>query len=121
MDDEFVAFIQGYFFALQYDTCSGKIHIVWMKGNVQIFGIDIKGKIGIKEVLEDSDIARISIVGVGMKSHPGVAGKMFEVLAKNRINIEMISTSDISISCIVQKKFAEKAVRVLHSKFGLAK
>ena len=80
-----------------------------------------KGKIGIKEVLEDADIARISIVGVGMKSHPGVAGKMFEVLAKNKINIEMISTSDISISCIVQKKFAEKAVRVLHNRFGLDK
>ena len=73
------------------------------------------------EVLEDADIARISIVGVGMKSHPGVAGKMFEILAKNKVNIEMISTSDISISCVVQKKFAETAVRALHDKFGLAK
>ncbi|MFA5438094.1 MAG: aspartate kinase, partial [Candidatus Omnitrophota bacterium] len=70
-----------------------------------------KVAVGVKDVLEDTDIARISIVGVGMKSHPGVAGKMFEVLAKNKINIEMISTSDISISCIVQKKFAEMAVR----------
>ncbi len=73
------------------------------------------------EIIEDADIARISIVGVGMKSHPGVAGKMFEILAKNKVNIEMISTSDISISCIVQKKFAETAVRALHDKFGLAK
>jgi aspartate kinase len=73
------------------------------------------------EVLEDLDIARVSIVGVGMKSHPGVATKMFEVLAKNKINIEMISTSDISISCIIQRKFAETAVRALHEKFGLAK
>ncbi|MBN2831674.1 MAG: aspartate kinase [Candidatus Omnitrophica bacterium] len=81
----------------------------------------LKKQVGIKDVLQDSDIARISIVGVGMKSHPGVAGKMFEVLAKARINIEMISTSDISISCIVQKKLAEKAVRALHNKFGLAK
>jgi len=81
----------------------------------------IKGRIGITDIIEDSDIARISIVGVGMKSHSGVAGKMFEVLATNKINIEMISTSDISISCIVQKKFAEKAVRALHKKFGLAK
>ena len=80
-----------------------------------------KVAVGVKDVLEDSDIARISIVGVGMKSHPGVAGKMFEVLARNKINIEMISTSDISISCIVQKKFAEMAVRALHSKFGLSK
>ncbi len=75
--------------------------------------------IGAGEVLEDTDIARVSIVGVGMKSHPGVAAKMFDVLAKNKINIGMISTSSISISCIVQKKFAEAAVKALHDKFGL--
>ena len=68
------------------------------------------------EVIVDEDIARVSIVGVGMKSHPGVAATMFEALAKNKINIEMISTSDISISCIIQKKFAEIAVKVLHGK-----
>jgi aspartate kinase len=73
------------------------------------------------DVLEDQDIARVSIIGVGMKSHPGVAAKMFEVLAQNKINIEMISTSEISISCIIQKKFAETAVRALHDKFGLGK
>ena len=73
------------------------------------------------DVLEDQDIARVSIVGVGMKSHPGVAAKMFESLAKNKINIEMISTSDISISCIIKKKSGETAVRALHEKFGLAK
>ena len=73
------------------------------------------------EVLEDQDIARVSIVGVGMKSHPGAAAKCFEALAQNKINIEMISTSDISISCIIQKKFAETAVRALHGKFGLSK
>ena len=77
--------------------------------------------IGAGEVLEDEDIARVSVVGVGMKSHPGVAAKCFEVLAQNKINIEMISTSDISISCIIKKKFAETAVRALHRKFGLAK
>lgn len=74
-----------------------------------------------KEVLQDEDIARVSIVGVGMKSHPGVAATMFDALAKNKINIEMISTSDISISCIIKKKFAEKAVKALHQKFDLAK
>ncbi|MGD0336399.1 MAG: aspartate kinase [Candidatus Omnitrophota bacterium] len=73
------------------------------------------------EVLRDEDIARVSVVGVGMKSHPGVAAKMFEVLAYNKINIEMISTSDISISCIIQRKFVEKAVKALHDKFGLGK
>lgn len=73
------------------------------------------------DVLQDIDISRVSIVGVGMKSHHGVAAKMFEVLAENKVNIEMISTSDISISCIIQKKYAEKAVRALHAKFGLSK
>lgn len=78
---------------------------------------EIKGK----EVLEDGDIARVSIVGVGMKSHPGVAATMFDTLAKNKVNIEMISTSDISISCIIKKKFAETAVKALHDKFELAR
>ncbi|MCM8801170.1 MAG: aspartate kinase [Candidatus Omnitrophica bacterium] len=73
------------------------------------------------DVIQDEDIARVSIVGVGMKSHPGVAANMFDTLAKNKINIEMISTSDISISCIIKKKFAEIAVRALHDKFGLSK
>ena len=77
--------------------------------------------IGAQDVLEDSGIARVSIVGVGMKTHPGVAAKCFETLAKEKINIEMISTSEISISCIIKKKFAEKAVRALHEQFGLAK
>ncbi|MBM3246226.1 MAG: ACT domain-containing protein, partial [Candidatus Omnitrophica bacterium] len=73
------------------------------------------------DVLLDDDIARISIIGVGMKSHPGVAAKCFEALAQHKINIEMISTSEISISCIIKKKFSEVAVRTLHEKFGLAK
>jgi len=81
----------------------------------------VAGAIKSGEVLQDDDIARVSVVGVGMKSHPGVAAKMFEVLANNKINIEMISTSDISISCIIKKKFAETAVRALHGKFGLGK
>ncbi len=76
-------------------------------------------KIGAGEVLLDEDIARVSIVGVGMKSHRGVAAKMFGILADNKINIEMISTSDISISCIIKKKNAEIAVRKLHKEFRL--
>ncbi len=73
------------------------------------------------DVLEDADIARVSVVGVGMKSHPGVAAAMFDTLAKNKINIEMISTSDISISCIIKNKSVETAVRALHQEFGLGK
>jgi aspartate kinase len=77
--------------------------------------------LGAGEALKDEDIARVAVVGVGMKSHPGVAAEMFDCLAKNKINIEMISTSDISISCIIKNKFAESAVRALHERFGLAK
>jgi aspartate kinase len=70
-------------------------------------------------VLVDRDIARVSIVGVGMKTHPGVAAKMFEALADKKINIDMITTSEISISCIISKKNAEKAVKSIHVHFGL--
>ena len=77
--------------------------------------------IGAQDVLEDSGIARVSIVGVGMKTHSGVAAQMFQALAKEKINIEMISTSEISISCIIKKRLAERAVRALHKQFGLDK
>jgi len=81
----------------------------------------VAAKIGAGEVLLDEDIARVSIVGVGMKSHHGVAASMFKVMADNKINIEMISTSEISISCIIKKRFAETAVKKLHEAFGLGK
>jgi aspartate kinase len=80
---------------------------------------EISKKIGAGEVIADPDIARVSIVGVGMRSHPGVAAKMFSALAEKNINIEMISTSDISISCIIKKKYAVLAVRAIHKKFEL--
>ncbi len=81
----------------------------------------ISEQIGGGSVIADRDIARVSIVGVGMKSHSGIAAGMFEALAENRINIEMISTSEISISCVIRKKFAKKAVRAIHKKFRLDK
>ncbi|MFC1708856.1 aspartate kinase [Candidatus Omnitrophota bacterium] len=81
----------------------------------------ITGNIGAGGVIVDTNIARISIVGVGMKSHPGVAAKMFEILARKKVNIEMISTSEISISCIINKKSAETALKAVHGKFNLSK
>ena len=69
----------------------------------------------------NSDIAKISIVGVGMKSHSGVAAKMFNALASKKINIDMISTSEIKISCVIKKSRAEEAVRVIHKVFALNK
>jgi aspartate kinase len=73
-----------------------------------------------KEVLSDENISKISIVGVGMRSHAGVATKMFQTLAKEGINIQMISTSEIKVSVIIDAKYTELAVRVLHDAFGMA-
>jgi aspartate kinase len=76
-------------------------------------------EIGAERVLGDENIAKISVIGVGMRSHAGVAQKMFEVLARENINIMMISTSEIKVSCIIDQKYTELAVRVLHNAFGL--
>ncbi len=82
---------------------------------------EVAKKIKAGEVTVDKDIAKVSIVGIGMRSHSGVAAKMFEALAGKGINIEMISTSEIKISAVVKKESAEEAVRVIHKKFGLNK
>ncbi|MDO9211740.1 MAG: aspartate kinase [Deltaproteobacteria bacterium] len=74
-----------------------------------------------QEVLTDENIAKVSIVGAGMVSHAGVASKMFTALANENINILMISTSEIKISCVVDAKYGELAARVLHQAFGLDK
>lgn len=71
------------------------------------------------QVVSDGNIAKVSIVGVGMKSHTGVASKMFGALAKNKINIDMISTSEIKISCVVPGNKGKDAVRAIHKEFGL--
>ncbi|WOJ96346.1 aspartate kinase [Congregibacter brevis] len=79
----------------------------------------IAAELGAREVRSDSRIAKISVVGVGMRSHAGVASQMFEALADVGINIQMITTSEIKISVIIEEKFLELAVRALHSSFGL--
>jgi aspartate kinase len=79
----------------------------------------VADQIGAKEVFGDETIAKVSVIGVGMRNHSGVASMMFSTLAKEGINIAMISTSEIRISCIIEEKYTELAVRVLHSAFGL--
>lgn len=76
-------------------------------------------EIGAVEVSGTTSIAKVSIVGVGMRSHPGVASSMFEALAKENINIQMISTSEIRVSVVIDEKYVELAVRALHTAFGL--
>ncbi|AIG02437.1 aspartate kinase [Pseudomonas fluorescens] len=76
-------------------------------------------EIGAREVVGDTKIAKVSIVGVGMRSHAGVASRMFESLAKETINIQMISTSEIKVSVVIEEKYLELAVRALHTAFEL--
>ncbi|MDD3652814.1 MAG: aspartate kinase [Desulfotomaculaceae bacterium] len=78
-------------------------------------------EIGASGVTSNDNVAKVSIVGAGMVSNPGVAATMFGVLAEEGINLEMISTSEIKTSCVIEAGKAEKAVRVLHDKFNLAK
>ena len=72
-------------------------------------------------MVADDRIAKVSIVGVGMRSHSGVAARVFATLSKENINIQMISTSEIAVSCVIEDKYAELAVRSLHDAFELGK
>ena len=82
---------------------------------------DNGGGFNAKAIEVDDTMAKISVVGVGMRSHPGVASKVFETLANERINIQMISTSEIKIAVVIEEKYLELAARVLHKAFGLDK
>lgn len=79
----------------------------------------VAGELGAREVVGNNKIAKVSIVGVGMRSHAGVASKMFDALADESINIQMISTSEIKVSVVIAEKYLELAVRALHSAFDL--
>jgi aspartate kinase len=79
----------------------------------------LRSTLGAASVVADEDVAQVSLVGAGMKTHPGVTATMFETLASEGINIEMISTSPIRISCMVRAEVAERAVQALHAAFGL--
>jgi aspartate kinase len=81
----------------------------------------IKDKLGAREIVQEAGVAKVAIVGVGMRSHPGVASRMFKCLADNKINIQMISTSEIKIACIISRDQVDEAVKVLHKEFDLGK
>lgn len=82
---------------------------------------NVAKELGVETVLHDENVAKVSIVGLGMRSHSGVAAKMFDVLGRAGINILMISTSEIKVSCAIDEKYTELAVRVLHDAFELDK
>jgi aspartate kinase len=82
---------------------------------------EVGKRLGAQEVRYDDDVVKVSIVGLGMRSHAGIAAKMFRILASEGINIQAISTSEIKVSCLVHQKYTELAVRALHDGFGLSK
>ncbi len=86
---------------------------------LKVLNETVKPHIGAREVMGDDKIAKVAVVGVGMRSHVGVASTVFRTLAEEGINIQMISTSEIKISVVVDDKYMELAVRVLHRAFGL--
>jgi aspartate kinase len=95
----------------------GKTDLARAKDSIK----QLADSLGANAVDTDDRVAKISIVGLGMRNHSGVAARMFEVLAKEGVNIQMISTSEIKVSCVIEDKYTELAVRALHSAFGLDK
>ena len=86
---------------------------------LKILNERVKDDIGATEITGSTDVVKVSVVGVGMRSHAGVASKMFDALASNNINLQMISTSEIKVSVLIQEQHLEKAVKTLHTAFGL--
>ena len=79
------------------------------------------GEINFQELVADTDVAKVSVVGIGMRSHAGVAAQMFKALRDEGINIKVITTSEIKISVLIDRKYMELAVQALHDSFGLEK
>jgi aspartate kinase len=103
---------------IQNTRASGKTDLTFTVSKAD-FEKRVARDIEAEDVFGDENIAKVSITGVGMRSHPGVAARMFSTLAREGINIMMISTSEIRISCLIEQKYAELAVQCLHTEFGL--
>ena len=95
------------------------VHRRDFNGTMEILKNQIQTHVGARDVIGGDRIAKVSVVGVGMRSHAGIASKMFRVLAEEGINIQMIATSEIKVSVVVDEKYMELAVRVLHKAFDL--
>ena len=95
------------------------VHRNEYKRALQVLESKVKGAIGARSIVGDDRIAKVSLVGIGMRTHAGIASLMFKTLAEERINIQMISTSEIKTSVVVDEKYMELAVRVLHRAFEL--
>ena len=95
------------------------VHKNEMNKAIGILRDKVQGYIKAREIIGDDKIAKVAVVGVGMRSHVGIASQMFRTLAEEGINIQMISTSEIKIAVVVEEKYMELAVRVLHKAFEL--
>ena len=87
--------------------------------SMKIIDGEVKPHLGASNVVGDAKVSKVSVVGVGMRSHVGIASQMFRTLSEESINIQMISTSEIKISVLIDEKYMELAVRALHKAFGL--
>ena len=97
------------------------VHRAEFKRAMQVLGEKVKPATGAREIVGDDRIAKVSLVGIGMRTHAGIASRMFGALARENVNIQMISTSEIKTSVVVDEKYMELAVRVLHREFELDK
>ena len=105
----------------EQDNCTDMTFTVTKVDYEKALGIteSVAKDIDAKEVVGDKRISKVSVIGVGMRSHYGIASRMFQILSEEHINIQMISTSEIKISCVIDEKYTELAVRSLHDGFGL--
>jgi len=95
------------------------VHRNEFKKALDVLNNQVVKAVGAREVVSDDKVCKVSIVGIGMRSHAGIASQMFKALAEEGINIQMISTSEIKTSVVIQDKYMELAVRALHKAFGL--
>jgi aspartate kinase len=97
------------------------VHRNELQKTLDVLNTQVKPAVNAREVTGDANVCKVSIVGIGMRSHVGIASQMFKTLSEEGINIQMISTSEIKVSVIIEDKYMELAVRALHRAFGLEK
>ena len=112
--------VQNNFIERKMTNLTFTVPMIELERSIKLLG-DLKKKINFSKVLEEKNLSKVSIIGSGMRNQPGIAAKMFDCLSKNNINIEVISTSEIKISVLINREKTEKAVSELHSTFNLDK
>ena len=112
--------VQNNFIERKMTNLTFTVPMIELERSIKLLN-DLRQKINFSKVLEEKNLSKVSIIGSGMRNQPGIAAKMFDCLSKNNINIEVISTSEIKISVLINREKTEKAVSELHSTFNLDK